>query len=156
MPPTNWVPPRLLDVPRNRREKSLMSLEHGPCVSDSPMSGHFILFCVGVCQAEPETRILAQVDDIGGNPTSRGGRTWTRKESSRCSQASYTEGHQSVIPLESSTEQCGTCTPEFSTLRETGSRGSYPVTYQHLLSLAGGHWLGDIISLTLLAYCMHE
>lgn len=66
--PTNWVPARLLDLPRDRREKSLMRLEHGPCASDSPMSGHFILFWVGVCQAEPETRILTQVDDIGGNP----------------------------------------------------------------------------------------
>lgn len=58
-----------------------------------------------VSQAEPETRILTQVDDVRGNPSTQG-----------------REGAEAGIPS----------------------------------SLAGGHWLGGIISLTLLAHCMHR
>ena len=72
---------------------------------------------VGVSQAEPETRILTQVDELratSGIPAGEGGREGgreTRKGRHQCSvpcQASNSvSGHRSTAPLASSLEECG-------------------------------------------------
>ena len=94
---------------------------------------------VRVSQAEPETRVPTQMDELGATP---GDSSREREEGDREGKAPVTQfqATRAKAPLGSSMEECGHTPQGYPLPREDSELGQPPTHSQHHWSRAGPMW----------------